>query len=200
MKSTKLTRAFAFLAALFALSFNGVCAQDDAEESKQEVAEETVALDLAEGTLQMKAPVAWKSVEPKFNMIEAEFQIPKSDGEDVDGRLTIMPSGGGVEGNIDRWKGQFSQPGGGAASEAKVEVMEVSGMKVHVVDLSGSYADRPDGPSSPPIIRENYRMLAAIVETENAGMYFIKFYGDGNTVEANAKRFETFVKSLTVVD
>lgn len=200
MKTTNSIRAFTFLAALFALSFNHVCAQDEAEETKQETKEETVALDLAEGMLQMQAPTTWKSVEPKFNMIEAEFQVPKTDGDDVDGRLTIMPSGGGVEGNIERWKGQFSQPDGGAASEAKVEVIEVSGMKVHMVDLSGSYADRPDGPSSPPIVRENYRMLAAIVETESAGMYFVKFYGGNKTVEANAKRFEAFIKSMTVVE
>ncbi len=200
MKRTNFVRAFTVFAALSGIFTGIVSAQDNADESKQEVAEETVALELADGALQMMAPVAWKSVEPKFNMIEAEFSIPKADGDESDGRLTIMQSGGGVEGNIDRWKGQFSQPGGGPESEETAVVVEVSGMKVHVVDLNGSYADRPGGPSSPPIIRENYRMLAAIVETENAGMYFIKFYGDANTVQANAKRFETFVKSLTVVE
>lgn len=200
MNSTNLTKAFAFIATLFALSFNGVCAQDNAEETKQEVAEETVALELAEGTLHLQAPAAWKSVEPKFNMIEAEFSIPKAEGDESDGRLTIMPSGGGVEGNIDRWKGQFSQADGSPASEVKVETIEVSGMKTHLVDISGTFADRPAGPASPPVMRDNYRMLAAIIETESAGMYFVKFYAAADTVEANAKRFEAFIKSLTVIE
>lgn len=195
-----LTRALAFGFTLLALNGGDVWAQDETEETKQEVAEETVLLELADGTLRLQAPVAWKSVEPKFNMIEAEFQIPKSDGEDSDGRLTIMASGGGIEGNIERWKGQFSDPDDGPASEAKIDVIEVAGMKTHMVDMSGSYADRPDGPSSPPVFRKNYRMLGAIIETENAGMYFVKFYGGKDTVEANAKRFEAFIKSLTVVE
>ena len=45
-----------------------------------------------------------------------------------------------------------------------------------IVDLSGTYMDRP-GPMAPGVERPNYRMLAAIIETTQNGNHFIKFYG-----------------------
>jgi hypothetical protein len=170
------------------------------QDSKTGKSTQTQTVELAGGTMKLQAPAAWNVVEPKFNMIEAEFSIEKAGKDEADGRLTIMSAGGSIEGNIDRWKSQFSKADGGAAEDARVEEIEVAGLKTHMVDLSGSYADRPGGPTAPPIIRDNYRMLAAIIETHGSGTYFIKFYGGAETVEANAKAFEAFVKSLAVVD
>ena len=42
----------------------------------------------------------------------------------------------------------------------------------HVVDVSGTFLDRP-GPFAPPVERPGHRMLAAIIETPDAN-YFIK--------------------------
>jgi hypothetical protein len=176
-------------------------AQENDSESKSSEQEnqEWQKIEFADGTMTAEAPPSWKKVEPKFNVIEVEFSISREEGDEQDGRLTISVSGGGVQGNIDRWKGQFSSPDGGAADEPKVEEIEVSGMKTHLVDLNGSYADRPGGPNSPPTVRENYRMLGAIVETESAGMYFFKFYGPAKTMEAHADDFRKFVESIKVL-
>ena len=163
----------------------------------QEEAEKSTDLQLADGQLMMTAPGTWNVVEPKFNMIEAEFSVPRQGDDEKDGRLTIMAAGGSVEANIQRWESQFSQPDGGSASEATtVDEMEIAGMKTHMVDISGTYADRAGGPTSPPVMRDNYRMLAAIIETDDLGTYFIKFYGGAETIDANEVAFEKFVKSL----
>jgi hypothetical protein len=45
-------------------------------------------------------------------------------------------------------------------------------------------------------MREKYRMLSLIVQTEKLGNYFVKFYGPAATVEKNKAAFEGMVKSL----
>ncbi len=168
-------------------------AQDTATEEQ-----ETTEVKLAGGSMIMQAPASWKVVEPKFSMIEAEFSIPKveEDEAESDGRLTIMAAGGSIDANIDRWMGQFSQPDGSSSSdEATVEETEIAGMTVHIVDVSGTFADRPR-PAAPPTLRDDYRMLAAIIETGGDGNYFIKFYGGKPTVDANMEMFHRFLLSL----
>lgn len=172
-------------------------------ETKQETAEqeEVEALELAGGDFKLQFPTAWNKVEAKSSMIEVEVKVPMADGDDSerDGRLTIMAAGGSIDANIERWKGQFSQPDGSATSEkTKVEEIEVDGMKAHMVDISGTYGERARM-TAPPTMREDYRMLAAIIET-GTQQYFIKFYGGSTTVEANEERFKNFIKSFAKSD
>lgn len=195
---------FALLLATLCLTLpvDYTSAQGNETESKAagQQDQELQKVEFAEGTMSAEAPAAWNKVDPRFNVIEVEFSIPKEEGDDQNGRLTISVSGGGVEGNIERWKSQFSSPDGGAAEEPKVDEIEVSGMKAHIVDLKGSFADRPGGPNSPPTVRENYRMLGAILETESAGMYFFKLYGPAKTMEAHADGFRKFIESIKIVE
>jgi hypothetical protein len=109
--------------------------------------------------------------------------------------MTVMTAGGSVEANVERWLGQFSQPGGASASEkAKVEKKKVAGHEVTVVDVSGTYRDSR-GPFAPAVERPGYRMLAAVVPTSQ-GNYFIKFYGPKKTVDANEKAFLTMIEGI----
>ena len=156
---------------------------------------------VAEGKISFTAPAGWTKKTPKNRIIEAEFEIPAAKGEEIPGRLTVMGAGGSVEDNIKRWYGQFAQPDGGdTEAKAKVEKLEVAGQKVHLVDVGGIYKDTPGGPfaGGKPVMRANYRMLAAIVETKGAGNYFLKFYGPQQTVEDNAKAFRALVESVSV--
>ncbi len=169
-----------FCGCLFA---NLIWAQDKPDQDKQD---ELVEIKLAEGQYRMMVPKAWSGIEPKSTMIEAEFQVPMANGDkaEKDGRLTIMAAGGGAEANIARWQGQFSQPDGTSTKDkTKVEELEVSGMKTFMVDIAGTYAERTRM-TDPPTMQDNYRMLAAIIETGDAE-YFLKFYGGDATVEAN---------------
>jgi len=158
------------------------------------------AFTVADGKLAFTAPKGWTKKQPRTRIIEVEFEIPAAKGDEIPGRFTVMGAGGDVQANIGRWYGQFEQPGGDSKEKAKVEKMTVAGKTVHYVDLAGTYKDSPSGPfaGGKTTKRENYRMLAAIVETKEAGNYFLKFYGPKATVTENEKAFKGMLESLEV--
>ena len=156
---------------------------------------------VGEGKVTFKSPEGWEKKEPRIRIVEAEFAIPAAKGDEQPGRMTVMGAGGSVEANIDRWIGQFEQADGGDTKKAaKIEKLKVNGQNVHYVDVSGTYRDMPGGPfaGGKAVLREDYRMLAAIIETEKAGNYFFKFYGPKATVAENEKAFRELVDSLKV--
>ena len=159
-------------------------------------------IDLADGAFQMTVPDAWERKQPRSKIVEHEFEIPASTGDEQPGRLTVMGAGGTVEDNIKRWQSQF-RPGAGADEVlTKVDEKKVAGQKVTVVDLLGTYVDKPGGPFAPgkSIDRENYRMLAAIIQTtrqgKKTGNYFIKLVGPRQTLADNQEAFDELIDSL----
>jgi hypothetical protein len=163
-----------------------------------------LAFTIAEGSLALEAPAGFERTRPSSGMVETEFAIP-SEGKAADGaelpagRMTVMGAGGSIEANIDRWCGQFAQPDGGSTKEkATTKTFKVAGCSVTVVDIPGTYLDKPGGPfaGGPTIQRPGYRMLAGIVETPEAGNYFLKFYGPAVTVERHAAGFTKMLESM----
>ena len=162
------------------------------------VAEDTRAFEIAGGSLLLEAPGGWKRVQPKSGIVETEFSIPSA-GDLPAGRMTVMGAGGSVQANVDRWYGQFSQPdGGNTKDKATTKTLKLAGSTVTLVDVSGTYKDTPGGPfaGGKTIERPDYRMLAAIVETADAGSHFLKFYGPAETVAKEADGFRKMVEGL----
>lgn len=185
MSSPFILRAWITVVYLTAIAATGF-AQEAAKEkpTKQE------AIDLAEGKLVLKAPADWVRKQPSVRIIDHEFAVPKAEGDEVDGRVTVMGAGGGVKANVDRWKGQFTK-----LAKQKEEKREINGIEVHIVDLAGTYNDQR-GPVAPPETREGYRMLGAIIVGKDLGSYFVKFYGPEKTVAANEKVFAAMIEGL----
>jgi hypothetical protein len=167
------------------------------EQAVETSKEETVEVVLAEGRLDFQAPKSWEKKQPKFNIVEAEF-APKSSKENVDpARLTIMASGGSVEANLERWIGQFSQEDGTDTEEhTKEEDKKINGMTVHIVDITGTYADSAGPFAGNAVQRKGYRMLGAIVETKVVGNYYFKMYGPKETIDEHEKRFKDMVETI----
>jgi hypothetical protein len=155
---------------------------------------------IGEGKLQLAAPANWSKKQPASRIVEAEYSVPPAKGDENAGRLTAMGAGGSVESNIDRWAKQFAPPGGDAP-KPKLDKTTVGGAEVVIVDLSGTYQDTLGGgpfAGGKTVSRDNYRMLGAIIQTKEAGNYFLKLYGPKATIDENAKGFQDMVKSLKV--
>ena len=153
-------------------------------------ADDGAVIALSGGKFLMTGDKGWKKKTPRVNIIEAEFAIPKLEGDAADGRLTVMASGGGVKANVDRWKGQFSK-----TEKSSVTKQKVGDFEVHIVDISGTFKDQR-GPFAPATMRKDYRMMGAIIVMEDGPDYFAKLYGPQKTIEKNAKGFMAFVKSF----
>ena len=145
-------------------------------------------VDLA--AIRLTAPDSWNRKQPQSGFVAAEFGLPRAEGDDNDGRLTISVAGGSVKDNIDRWRGQF---GGNLQNDSQQE-QEIAGTQVTVVDFSGTYNDQP-GPFAPGVERQGYRMLAAIIPVSDQ-LHFIKAYGPEKTIAQHEQAFRAFLETL----
>jgi hypothetical protein len=137
----------------------------------------------------LKAPRGWTRKPAGSQFVLAEFVVPRAEGDDADGRLTISTAGGSVEANIDRWKGQFQpQP-----TAAKQDVVDVAGLKVTIVDLAGDFNDQR-GPFAPAERRLGYRMIAAVIPVEGQ-LHFIKATGPQKTIASHAAAILEIIRS-----
>ena len=140
--------------------------------------------------LQLTAPKTWTRKPPRSQFIQAEFSLPRAEGDAQDGRLTVSQAGGTVKENVERWRKQF----GDKPEKESQEKLEVAGLTVTLVDYSGAYQDQP-GPFAPAVERPGYRMLGAIIEA-GGQLYFVKAYGPAKTMAPRADEFRQFIRSL----
>lgn len=150
-------------------------------------------------TIAYERPEAWKEEPVKSQLRKAQFLIPRAEGDSEDGQMVVFyfgpGQGGGVEGNIERWKSMFSTADGKPVpdSQAKRDSKEVDGMKVTTLDVTGRYADPMAGKTT--AAPQDWRMLAAIVETPD-GPWFFKAVGPMATMNAHQQSFDKFVTSI----
>lgn len=175
-----------------------VSAQDQAAKPAEK---STIAL--ANERIILKPPAEWKSVSPKSSIVQFEFSAPAGDAKpENQARITIMGAGGPIADNVNRWYGQFEQPDGSATKDkSKVEKLDVAGQTVHIVEISGTFKDSGGGPFQQPrtaVVRENYRMLGAIIETKNMGQHFVKITGPSATVEKLKDGFRKMLEGMEV--
>lgn len=152
---------------------------------------------LAAAGLTFTPPKEWKPVATSSSMRVAQFALPHASGDSQDAELVVYyfgGSGGTVEANIERWIGQMQQPDG-TPSNARRESRTVNGMKVTLVDVSGTYTAEMSPGSSQRYNNAGYRLRAAVIETGN-GPYFIKVTGPAKTIAAHEASFEAFLGSV----
>ncbi len=148
----------------------------------------------AELPVDWEAPEAWEEVQPSSSMRKAQYKLPGPEGTEP-ATLAVYyfgaKKGGSVQANIDRWTGQFETAKGDSGAETTQR--EVAGMTVHMVDVAGTFnPGRGMGAGGP---KENYRMLASIVET-GQGPVFFKLVGPEETVGKHESEFESLVDSF----
>ncbi len=142
------------------------------------------------GSLTLTAPQGWIRKPPRNSILLAEFSLPQAKGDPSDGRLTVSEVRGGIQANIDRWKGQFS-----GTPKTSEEHLKAAGKDVTLVDFTGTYQDQ-QGMMGPVTEKPDYRLLGAILATGEQGNVFVKAYGPVKTMAAQAAAFRKFVESL----
>lgn len=150
------------------------------------------------GELTLEVPTEWEKRPPANSMRVGEFILPGPGGDTTLAVFRFPGGGGGVESNINRWKGQFVPPAGKSIDDVTTIVTEERGpLKITRVDILGTNnaevvpgeGDRVNEPDS--------RMLAVIVE--GAGdPFFLKAAGRSATLNVWAPAFETTVKSIAI--
>lgn len=164
-----------------------------AEEAAKESAP-TRAIEVAGGSLTFDAPESWELVTPKSRILEKELAITPPEGVEArPARLTMMAAGGSPQANLARWIGQFQGAGPEAAGTERVTV---DSLPTTLLDISGTYLESAGGPFGPKTPRDDYRMLAAIVETGDSVSYFFKLIGPAATVDPAADAFRAMIDSL----
>lgn len=157
----------------------------------------SVTMELAGGKIILKSPAEWKQVKPTSSLPVYEFNYPANakDGA-APVRVTVMSSGGGLDQNLVRWYGQFTQPDGKATKDvAKVESFEVAGQKVHLVKITGTYSGGMQ-PGKPPQKKENHMLQSGIIETKANGAYFVTMTGPIADCEKLADGFLKMLKGM----
>ncbi|MBI1852880.1 MAG: hypothetical protein HYR85_21275 [Planctomycetes bacterium] len=142
--------------------------------------------------LSISVPTSWKS-QAASGMRQAQWKLPKADGDAEDADLTVFHfgagQGGNVEANMERWYSQFQRPDGKSVKDsAKIDHMEANGLKITRVDISGTFV-APVMPGSAEVNNKaGYRMIAAVVEG-TGGPWFLKLVGPEKTVSQHESSF-----------
>jgi hypothetical protein len=150
--------------------------------------------------ISFQIPSGWASEPPQGMMRKAQVKIPAVAPETDAGEITVFNfggPGGGVDANIDRWFGQFSQADGKPIepSATKRETFQAGGNKVTMVECAGTMkaSSMPGAPARDA--KTNYRLVAAIVEV-SGGAWFFKGTGPDKTMEGARTEFRAMLDTI----
>jgi hypothetical protein len=158
------------------------------------------AQEIAHGNITYVPPEGWVVEKTSSNMRIAQYKLAKQDGDSEDGSLVLyyfgQGQGGGTQANIDRWISQIHQADGSDSKDkAKSESLTVNGLKVTMVDVSGTYSAEMSPGSGDFTSKPNYRLRAAVIETPK-GSYFAKLTGPEKTITYWDQAFRDYINSF----
>lgn len=147
-------------------------------------------------------PSGWTSLGAS-GMRQAVYAYGPTNGESDSATMVVFyfgpTGGGGVQDNINRWIGQMSMADGGDVSkEAKQSTFDADGMKVHWVEVSGTYNASMGGggmPGGPGEAKAGYTMAAAVLEGPEGNLFF-KLTGPQKTAAEMIAGFKTVLAGV----
>jgi hypothetical protein len=181
-----------FVAFLKSLKFTTIPAQSELPPSHPPIGDAGMGTPTAsapissEGKPNWQAPAGWQEVSGGQFLV-AKFTIAGADGATAAVNISSSSGeGGGLAGNINRWRGQL---GLGQLSDADanklVMAIDVQGGKASLVDLSGTDA-RTGQPTR----------LVGVIVPQSGQTWFYKLMGNANVVESQKDAFIQFVQGV----
>jgi hypothetical protein len=156
---------------------------------------EVTEVPLAE--LQVSLPKEWESSPATSPMRLAQYVIPGPGGDAELIVYRFKGGAGGVDANVQRWKGQFAAPEGKSIDDqATVEKSEVSGLSVTNVDIRGHYAAAVSPGAPEKVDKPDHRMIAAIVEG-SGDPFFFKAIGPQKTLDVWSDAWKAMIGSFS---
>jgi hypothetical protein len=139
----------------------------------------------AGGKPDWQVPAGWQEVSGGGFLV-AKFIVPGADNSQAAVNVsTSQGDGGGLAGNINRWRGQLGlSPLAGAELTQAISELDTTGGKASVVDFSGK--DARTG--------QNARLVGVVVPQADR-TWFYKIMGNEQVVETQKSAFTKFVQT-----
>jgi hypothetical protein len=144
-------------------------------------------------------PEGWVAQQPSMRTRLAQYSLP---GEAGAATLTVycfgLREGGGVQANVDRWLGQFSDPlRPGQKVNGETIGFAQDELVCTVVKARGVYTARTmGGMGSSGQPKPGYGLYGLIIENGPQGTVFVKAIGPEVTVTAHTQALNAFAKSV----
>ena len=140
-----------------------------------------------ESPLSWESPPGWEE-RPSSSMRLANYSV----GADAECYLTILPgTGGGVVGNVNRWREQIGLEAVSAEEVAALPRISLLGTEAYLVELEGAFKGM--GTEA----KEGWGLRGAILGTDRFTI-FVKFTGPAELVSLEAESFDAFCASITI--
>jgi len=141
----------------------------------------------------------WIVEQPASATRKAQYSLPHADGDGEDASLIVHyfgGQGGSKEVNLERWAGQFEQSdGSSSADKLKSSTRTIAGLDVFEAELSGTYVAETAPGSGVHLNKPDWRMFAAIVDTQE-GPWYIKLVGPAATIAKWEASYQAFLLAL----
>lgn len=149
------------------------------------------------GGLAFTIPSDWEKIAPGNQFQTAVYRVAPDRGQGEALVVFFANIGGGVDSNINRWRGQVAGPNGMPA-DAKVERRTIAGLSATIASMEGTYTGMgPMGQAAPA--QENYAFRAVIYQNADAAAgpgpkdLVVRFTGPKDVVEANKAAWESMI-------
>lgn len=137
---------------------------------------------------QATTPEGWT---PRAGSMMRELNYTLGENGEGECYLSLLPgAAGGLLANVNRWRGQMSQPPIDEAAAAALPKTTLFGREAVFIDIEGAFQGMGAADA-----KSDYRMLGVIL-TADVGTVFVKLTGPKALVAANEENFKTFYTSL----
>ncbi len=154
------------------------------------------------GPLHWTKPSDWVEEPPSTPARLAQYRLGGAGGDAECQVFHFGPGqGGDAQANADRWKEQFTKPDGSPADDAfKTTMRNINGIRVLIVETTGTYSGGVAIPGQPPPQPVPDAMLMGAIAEAPDGNWFFKLVGPEKTVKGRRDSFMGLVRSIKAGD